>query len=87
MNPISPVVQGQEHNEHVYAKDQPEYKPLPVLRLQGMEGICVSRWEPTREERMAIAAGADVILSQWTFRHPMQPVLMQVCRKDEVPTV
>jgi hypothetical protein len=62
--------------EVVYAKDQPEYLPLPTLR--SADGRVVSRWSPTTEERAAIAGGADVYLTLHTFNQPLQPILMTV---------
>lgn len=83
MQPISPVL-GAEFiaNEIVYAKDQPEYNPLPVLRNEG--GVVLSRWKLTDSEREAIMGGADIFLSIWTFNQPLQPVRLEVgeCDRD-----
>lgn len=40
---------------------------LPITRVQYADGAncCVSFWEPTDEERTAIANGAKVALSVW----------------------
>lgn len=86
--PISPVLPGYADQEHIYAKDQPEYNPLPVLRSEGSrrrDGVLLSRWQFTDAEREAIAAGADIFLYCWTFNHPLQPVLLEVgcCDRDE----
>lgn len=32
MEPVSPVIPGQEQPEVVYAKDQPQYRPLPSVK-------------------------------------------------------
>jgi hypothetical protein len=83
MQPISPVLSAEfVSKEIVYAKEQPEYIPLPTL-VSG-NGVVMSRWQFTDEERQAIAAGADLLLSIWTFHDPLQPVLLEVpsCDRD-----
>ena len=42
-----------------------------------------TRWQLTDEERAAIAAGADLMLSVLTFRQPLQPVIMGVAGVDD----
>ena len=74
--PISPVIDGLEAKEVVYAKDQPEYSPLPTLR--SVSGVVVSRWRLTKRECDAIASGADIFLYVHTFNHPLQPVAIEV---------
>lgn len=60
----------------IFAKDQPEYVPLPTLRC--IDGRVLSRWQPSPEERAAIAAGQDVYLTMLTFGQPLQPVLLTI---------
>jgi hypothetical protein len=62
------------HELVTYAKDQPEYIPLPVARLRGPEGCVLSRWSLTAEERARIAAGEDLFIEMWTFGGALQPV-------------
>ena len=83
MDPMSPVLAPEFVNsEVVYAKDQPQYKPLPVLRRD--DGVLLSRWKLTDEAPQAIANGADLFLFNWTFNQPLQPVAIEVgeCRSD-----
>lgn len=63
-----------------YAKNQPEYLPLPVLRSP--QGTVTSRWHMTWRERLAALFIGDVYLTQLTFNTPLQPVRLQVA----VPT-
>ena len=81
MQPASPVIPGLEDREVVYAKDQPEYLPLPSLRTKS--GHVVARWALTDEERALIAEGADVFLTLWTFNHPLQPCSLSVINVKE----
>ena len=83
MTPVSPVLTEEfKPNEVVYAKDQPQYSPLPVLR--NSKFVVLSRWKLSDQEREAIAAGADVFLSNWTFNQPLQPVRLEIgqCDRD-----
>lgn len=60
----------------VFARDQPEYEPLPALLTP--DGKVVSQWKPSVEELAAIAAGAPITLVVWTFNHAPQPVYLGV---------
>lgn len=86
MKPESPVVPGYDLPETVYAKDQPEYQPLPVVKIEGPEGQVLSRWHLSPEDRQRIAEGQDVYLWVSTFGRPLQPVLLEVKSPDEVAT-
>jgi hypothetical protein len=68
--------------EIIYAKDQPEYNPLPCLR--SADGKVLTRWTLTDEEREAIHLGADILLTVHTFNQPLQPLRMEVgvCDRD-----
>lgn len=70
------IVPPQGWREVTYAKDQPEYLPLPSLKSE--DGRVVSRWTLTVEERAKIAAGADIFLTLHTFNNPLQPILLTV---------
>jgi hypothetical protein len=76
--PISPVVPGYEKSEIIFAKDQPEYLPLPALRLTGPQTPILSRWKLDDEERARIARGADILLTQMIFDGLYNPIQMEV---------
>mgnify|MGYP001567924825 CR=1 FL=1 len=63
-------------DEIVFAKNQPEYLPLPVLRTK--DGVVLSRWRLTDAERAAVADGADILLTVMTFNAPLQPFRIEV---------
>jgi len=65
-----------------YAKDQPEYIPLPVRKE--VNGKVTSVWKLSDEERAQIANGAKVCLCQNTFRMPLQPVNLWVAEVKEI---
>jgi hypothetical protein len=68
----------------VFAKDQPEYRPLPACKCPGAEGRVYSVWKPTDEERKQIADGANIGLMLMTFNQPLQPQLVFVSTAKEV---
>jgi hypothetical protein len=74
MKPVSPIAKGYEAQEIVYAKDQPEYQPLPALPVNDVAGTIITRWKLTWRERLAILFGRDVFLNVMTFGTPLQPV-------------
>ena len=86
MQSVSPVVPGLEEFEKIIALEQSEYFPICVLYASNMPGApMVVRFRPTDEQRAKIAAGADLVLSQLTFKGGFAPVNFQVCDPDETP--
>lgn len=78
MTPITPVVPGFNLPVSIYAKDQPEYRPLPSFKCE--DGMVVTRWSLTFGERLRLLIGGSLWLSVLTFNGPLQPVkLTTVC--------
>lgn len=77
-SPVSPIVPGLQLPEVVYAKDQPEYIPLPVFEQD--DGVVLSRWRLTWRERLLAFWRGDVYLFCWTFNRPLQPVAIEIER-------
>lgn len=69
------------HNA-VYAKDQPEYLPLPAYRN---ETETVSCWRLTWRERLTVLFTGTLWLRQLNFGHALQPLAPQVERPDSLP--
>lgn len=89
MNPID-----FEHANITFAKDQPEYKPLPALRLDGDEGQVITCWQLSDEEKAKVMETGLIWLNQWTFNKPLQPINIStnqfdfyriIEKKDEQP--
>lgn len=74
MYPASPVIKGQK--EVIYAKDQPEYNPLPAIRQS--DGCIVTRWQCTWRERLRVLLTGSIYLEVLTFNSPLQPLKMSV---------
>lgn len=80
MNPASPVIA--DYKEVVYAKDQPEYIPLPAIRTA--DGTVITRWRLSWRERLRVLLHGEVYLTVLTFNHPLQPVRLEVSTPMDV---
>lgn len=78
MKPASPVAYDPETrwgiSEITFAKDQPQYRPLPALKFS--DGLVVTRWSLSFMERLKVALGGSLYLGVQTFNNPLQPVIM-----------
>lgn len=73
-----------EHNV-IYAKDQPEYIPLPVFKSDTPQGECVSCWSLSFRERIKILFTGKIWVSLMTFNKPLTPSFFTT-KKSEVLT-
>lgn len=80
MNSVSPVLSGSEEFEVVYAANQPEYNPLPVLRT---DKALLTRWRLTPDEIQRLQNGEDLYICIMHFGGPLQPLLPIVCNEKE----
>jgi hypothetical protein len=74
MDPITPTCE--EGHGVIFAKDQPQYLPLPAKVCT--DGRVITEWQLTEEERRLIACGENIRLHLYTFGQPLQPVRLQV---------
>lgn len=75
MRPVSPIIPGKRLPEVIYAKDQPQYKPLPVFK--DTDGTILSRWRLSWRERLRVLFNGDIYLWVTTHNRPLQPVMLQ----------
>ncbi len=68
----------------VFGKDQPQYNPLPALDLDDDNGEVITCWEMTDEELEQVKKTRRIYLSQYTFRRPLQPILMMTDLSDKL---
>jgi hypothetical protein len=66
----------------VYAKDHPEYLPLPVHKTP--EGEVISCWALTWRERLRVLFTGKLWHSVLTFNSPLQPQLPSARKPDWV---
>ncbi len=83
MKPASPVIPGERLAEVVFGAGQPQYIPLPAIRVDEETGEVITRWELDDADRAAIAAGGSIYLHVFTFGQALQPV--RVCA--QAPTL
>lgn len=81
MTPVSPALPSHpELPEIVFAKDQPQYQPLPAYR--DPNGVVVSRWRLTWRERLRIFLRGNLWLQLHTFNQPLTPSMLTVSEPE-----
>jgi hypothetical protein len=85
MKPASPVWPGNPHNlpEVVYAKDQPEYQPLPAVNIEvGVLRYVLTRWRvESFRDWLRLLFGGSVYVQQLQINRgdgfpPLTPMLV-----------
>lgn len=71
-----------KHQNVVFAKDQPEYFPLPALKLNSENGEVISCWKMCFKDRIKVLFTGVVWLSLMSFNKPLTPSYISVNRKD-----
>lgn len=67
----------------VFAKDQPEYRPLPGFKsLDSPHGELITCWKLTRGQRLKIVLTGRLWLMAVTFNDPLQPLYLTVNKHD-----
>ena len=67
----------------VFAKDQPEYLPLPAFKNDSPQGEVISCWQLTWKERIKILFTGKIWLSLLSFNKPLTPSRLSI-NKSEV---
>lgn len=63
----------------VFAKDQPEYLPLPAhVVTSEPERRVITCWELTLPERLKLLDTGRIYVTQMTFGNTLQPQMLQV---------
>jgi hypothetical protein len=78
---VRPVEFPQQNT--IFAKDQPEYLPLPAHVVKEPEGRVITCWELTSEECAEIFVTGRIWISQMTFGGQLQPQLPSVASPFE----
>ena len=66
-----------------YAKDQPEYQPLPAFKNNSPEGEIISCWHMSFKERIRVLFTGRIWLELLSFNKPLTPSFMTT-KKSEV---
>ncbi len=67
----------------VFAKDQPEYQPLPAFKNESTQGEVISCWNLTLTERLRLLLTGKLWVSLMTFNKPLTPCFFTT-KKSEV---
>lgn len=60
----------------VFAADQPQYEPLPAVRIP--DGRIVTQWRPSKSELALLYKGEPITIVVHTFNTPLQPMSVLV---------
>ena len=63
----------------IYAKDQPEYLPLPVYKIGGTITCC---WKLSFKERIKLLFNGILYVTIMNFNNPLQPHRIVIDKKD-----
>ena len=66
----------------VFAKDQPEYLPLPAFKNASPEGEVISCWKLSFKERLRILFNGKLWVCAMTFNKPLTPMYFSTQKKD-----
>lgn len=66
----------------IFAKDQPEYQPLPAMRMP--DGEVFTCWQFTDEELVQLAKTKCIYFKQLTFNNLPQPILPMINLEDGI---
>lgn len=71
-----------KHQNVVYSKDQPQYEPLPALKIESDNAEVISCWKMNFKDRIKVLFTGKVWLSLCSFNKPLTPSYMSVNRKE-----
>lgn len=66
----------------VFAKDQPEYQPLPAFKNQSELGEVISCWQLSFPERLRLLFSGKLWVSLMTFNKPLTPSFFTTKKSD-----
>ena len=66
----------------VFGKDQPEYRPLPAMKLP--DGTVITCWEFTEDEIESLMLNGKIYFQQLTFNQPLQPIMPMLDLSDNI---
>lgn len=66
----------------IFAKEQPEYEPLPAFREDSPKGEVITCQKLSFKERLIVLFTGRVWLAMLTFNKPLTPIFMSVKKSD-----
>lgn len=70
----------------VFAENQPEYTPLPALRLDTTDGQVVTCWKMSFKERIRVLFTGKVWMSLLSFNKPLTPSFLSTKKSEHFTT-
>lgn len=70
----------------VYAKDQPEYLPLPAFKNDSPQGEVVSCWHLSLKERLRLLFTGKLWVCLLSFNNPLTPSFFTTKKSDVLIT-
>jgi hypothetical protein len=80
MTPVHPTSCPDGATRLIFAKDQPEYTPLPATRTT--DGVVCTEWVLTDAERDHLLTGGRLRILLHTFNQPLQPLRVEVVEPE-----
>ena len=71
-----------KHQTTIFAENQPEYIPIPTLKIDSPNGEVISCWSLSFKERIRVLIFGEVWMSLSTFNKPLTPSMLSTNRKD-----
>lgn len=69
-----------------FAKDQPEYQPLPAFKNDSPQGEVITCWRLSFRERLRVLFKGEIWLSLLSFNEPLTPSFMTTKKSDVLVT-
>lgn len=69
-----------------FAKDQPEYMPLPAFKNDSPQGEVISCWQLSFRERLRILFTGKLWVCLLTFNKPLTPSAFSTKKSDMLTT-
>jgi len=66
----------------IAAKDQPQYKSLPLYKATTIQGECISCWKLSFSERIRLLFTGKIWISMMTFNKPIMPIYPTTKKTD-----
>jgi len=80
MTPVEPTARASNMRLVIFAKEQPQYDPLPALI--NAQGVVMTEWELNAEELQRVMCGGRIRLWIHTCGLPLQPLSIEVIPPD-----
>lgn len=71
-----------KHENTVIAEDQPQYMPLPALKIESPYGEVVSCWKMSFKDRLKVLITGRIWLALVSYNRPLTPSYLSANRRE-----